>query len=222
MHAPAHGQLYRVEHALAEQQPDDRQQHPRDRVGERDHLLAPDRVEQRPQDQRPEKIAERERQHVPADRLRRHAIEPAEHQRVGEEDRVVEKRLRRHQHQSEHRALADNRAGSRRSCARSACALPAAIRMRGHASRSLSISAVLDDAALDTGEYRVGIRRGGRAASASAGSPGIHRRSTRMPRPSTAPIPNAARHPNRAAAAPAATARPRRPRRAPRRPRSCR
>jgi hypothetical protein len=70
----------------------------------------PSVVEQPAEQQRSEKIAGRERQDVPSDLgWDRDAEEIGQHQREGEEDRVVEKRLRDHQHQSNHGTLAIGR-----------------------------------------------------------------------------------------------------------------
>jgi len=49
---------------------------------------------------RPEEVSGRERQQIPADMIGRDGVEVGEHQRIGEEDRVVEKRLRHHQAQA--------------------------------------------------------------------------------------------------------------------------
>jgi hypothetical protein len=48
----------------------------------------------RPRRSGPTEIAEREREEVEADALARHAVERAEDERIGEEERVVEERLR--------------------------------------------------------------------------------------------------------------------------------
>ena len=58
-----------------------------------------------PSSERPEDVADRERDQVERRVSRPDAEEVREHERVGEEDRVVEKRLAAHQGQSEHAAL---------------------------------------------------------------------------------------------------------------------
>ena len=86
--------------------PGGEERHPRGGVGHGDHGAPPHRVEQPPENQGPEKIADREREDVIADAFVGHAVEAREHQRIGEEDRVVEKGLRCHQHQAERAAAA--------------------------------------------------------------------------------------------------------------------
>ena len=71
------------------------------RVGQRDHRPAANRVEQPSEQNRPEKIPERERQQVPADLTCADPIEVGEDERVGEEDRIVEEGLRGHQRQAD-------------------------------------------------------------------------------------------------------------------------
>ena len=85
---------------MAEQYGGDGQQDAGYRVGRCDHHLASDRVEQVAEQQRPQHIAGGERQDVPADLIRRRAIEVGQDQRVSEENRVVEERLRHHQAQA--------------------------------------------------------------------------------------------------------------------------
>ena len=51
----------------------------------------------------PEEVAHRERQEIEPDVVRAHAVETAQDERVGEEDRVVRERLRRHERQAEDR-----------------------------------------------------------------------------------------------------------------------
>jgi hypothetical protein len=60
----------------------------------------------RPRRSGPTEIAEREREEVEADALARHAVERAEDERIGEEERVVEERLRHHQREAQQGALA--------------------------------------------------------------------------------------------------------------------
>ena len=68
--------------------------------------MRPTRIEQPAEQDRAEHVARRERQDVPADPIRRRLIEVGQDQRIGEEDRVIEKCLRRHQAQTHQRALA--------------------------------------------------------------------------------------------------------------------
>ena len=71
-----------------------------DRIGDGDHRTAPDGVEQPPEKHRPEKVSGGERQQVPTDMIGADAVEIGQHQRVGEEDGVVEEGLCRHQRQT--------------------------------------------------------------------------------------------------------------------------
>ena len=93
----------RAERADRKQIARQRQQHARDAIGERDHRAPSQRIEQPAEQQRSEKIAGRKRQNVPADLVRGDAEEIGQHQREGEEDRVVEERLRCHQRQADQR-----------------------------------------------------------------------------------------------------------------------
>ena len=86
-----------------------RQQHARHAVSERNHGAASQRVEQAAEQQGPKKISGRERQNVPANLVGGDPEEIRQHQRKGEEDRVVEERLRDHQHEADQRALAIKR-----------------------------------------------------------------------------------------------------------------
>src|SRR5205823_7475256 len=61
-------------------------------------------IETTDQQQRPEKVGQRERHEIDADLLRRDVEEAPEHHRIGKEDRVVEERLRGHEDQSQRRA----------------------------------------------------------------------------------------------------------------------
>ena len=76
----------------------------RQRIGRRHHPAPPEAIEQRAEQQRSEHVAGRERQDVQADARRLDAVEAGQHQRVGEEDRVVEERLRDHQREDQHAA----------------------------------------------------------------------------------------------------------------------
>ena len=98
---PAHGQGRRGDDLLLERPPAQRQQHPRHPVGRGDHGFAAERVEQPSEQHRTEEVAGGEGQDVPADPVRRHLVEVDQDQRVGEEDRVVEERLRRHQREAD-------------------------------------------------------------------------------------------------------------------------
>ena len=93
-----------VEHTRVEQERRDGQEQPGQHVGARDHLPAADRVEQVPDRERPGEVADGERDEEDRRGRRRDAVELAQHQRVGEEDRVVEERLGDHQRRAEHRA----------------------------------------------------------------------------------------------------------------------
>ena len=202
---------------LAEQIADDRQQHARDRVGEGDHRLAPDRVEQRPEQQRPGEIAEREGQDVPADRRRRHLVEPGQHQRIGKEDRVVEKRLRRPSARGRARRGAGIRAPPPAPCA--------TIELRDEtASRILSFGGgrrCALDALLDLADHRFGLvepvvqHQPARAFR----NPAAQKQDRQARAPRRCRTRRAS--PNRAAARRASGTRPRRARPAPRRSRSC-
>src|SRR6195256_3461500 len=70
-----------------------------DRIGRGDHGLAPDRVEKSTEHQGAEEIPGREGEQVPPDMVAGHAVEVGQDQRIGEENRVVEEGLRRHQGQ---------------------------------------------------------------------------------------------------------------------------
>src|SRR6185312_9312687 len=65
----------------------------------------PDSVEQMAQQQRPQHIAQRERQQIQPHRLRRDAVELRQDQCVGKEDGVVAERLRRHQRNTQNSAF---------------------------------------------------------------------------------------------------------------------
>ena len=89
----------RIEEALHERQAGQRERDARQRIGRRDHAAPAHAVEEGAQQQRPEHVAHREGQDEEADLLGIDAVEARQHQRIGEEDRVVEKRLRDHQRQ---------------------------------------------------------------------------------------------------------------------------
>ena len=61
-------------------------------------------IEEPAQRQRSDEVTDRERQQVQAYSIAGHRIEAAQHECVRKEDGVVQERLRRHQHQAEHRA----------------------------------------------------------------------------------------------------------------------
>ena len=82
---------------MGEQGAAHQQRQARQRIGRSDHDAAAERVEETAEQERAEKIAEREWQDVPADLVGTHCIEFRQHQRVGEEDGVVEEGLRGHQ-----------------------------------------------------------------------------------------------------------------------------
>ena len=222
MPRPAQGQLSSIERAFAKEIADDRQQHARDRIGRGDHRLASDAIEQRPEQQRTEKIADREGQDVPADRGRGHAVELGQNECVGEEDGVVEKRLRAHQHEAEHGALrivahdrqhhAHHRRargrGEANSAARRCRQLAHRRRARpGARSRSIDRFRLVEPGVQDQ------PARAFRDEAAQAS--GCRDRAPRRSRRRRA-------SPNPAAGCPAAERRWRPPRRAPRRSRSCR
>src|SRR5215831_19799481 len=56
-----------------------------------------------PKQQWPEHISKRERQKITTDVLLRHAVKPHQHERVREKDCVIEKCLRRHEHETKKR-----------------------------------------------------------------------------------------------------------------------
>jgi hypothetical protein len=103
-HAPGGGLRGGGPDVGPEQERRDDQQEPREDVGAGDHRLAPDGVEQPPEDQRPEEVADRERDDVVADARGLDVIERAEHERIGEEDGVVEERLADEERQADDRA----------------------------------------------------------------------------------------------------------------------
>src|SRR5262249_22682485 len=94
---PHDGLRGRVEDLGVEQDRRKGQQNARDDVGAGDHLLAAPGVKQRPQDQRPAQVADGKRQPIQRDLVRGHVVEVDQHQRVGEEDRVIQERLGDHQ-----------------------------------------------------------------------------------------------------------------------------
>jgi hypothetical protein len=57
-------------------------------------LSAPNDVEEVSDEERPEHIAEREGEQIKAGLLRSHPVKAHQHQRIGEEDGIVEKGLR--------------------------------------------------------------------------------------------------------------------------------
>ncbi len=97
-----------VEYLLLEQVTADCQQDARERIRAADHHPAANHIEQPPQQQRATEVAQSKRQDVPADTLRRHVIEVGQHQRIGKENRVIEKCLRCEQGQADQCALAMN------------------------------------------------------------------------------------------------------------------
>ena len=94
---PAGGQRLRREQVLAEQIAGQGEQDARHGIGQRDHDLAADGVEQTAEQDRSEHVARGKRQDVPAHLIGRRAVEIGQDQRVGEEDGVVEEGLCRHQ-----------------------------------------------------------------------------------------------------------------------------
>ncbi len=102
-HHPGDGLLGGVDHLLLEQVAAETEQDPGNQVGAADHDAPTDHVEQPAEQQRPAEVAEGEGQQVPADVGGRHVVEVGEHQGIGEEDRVVEKRLGGQQGQTDER-----------------------------------------------------------------------------------------------------------------------
>ena len=96
-HRPAQRLGDRVQRARLEQLRGDDQQHAGEQVGAGDHLAAADRVEQPPDGQRAEQVPGAERHEVVGGVLGRDVEEVQQDQPVGEEDRVVQERLRDHQ-----------------------------------------------------------------------------------------------------------------------------
>src|SRR5437879_11441969 len=70
-------------------------------ISRRDHLFATDRVEQMSEHDRAKHVAKRKRQKIAADSLFGYAVKPHQDERIGKKDRVVEKRLRQHQDETE-------------------------------------------------------------------------------------------------------------------------
>jgi hypothetical protein len=68
------------------------------------HRLAPDGVEQGSEQERPGEVADREGGDVPANGVGAHAVELVQHERVGEEDGVVDEGLADEQREPQHRA----------------------------------------------------------------------------------------------------------------------
>ena len=172
------------------------QHHRRGGVGGRDHRPPPDGVEQPADGERPEEIAGGEGHDVEADVLGRHVVEGGEHERVGEEDRVVEERLRDHEAEPEQRAPRDR---GRRACGRRRrCDVCGRTWMRHRALAAAAATAILSSRMTVASIWRT-------IASASSARPwmssqrglsGKRRRMKRIEKPSTAPRPNAKRQPS--------------------------
>ena len=140
------------------------------RVGRRDHTRRPTRIEQVP-----EQRAAREscRSQTAADRGRcaqRHVIEARKHQRIGKEDRVVEKRLRGDQHEAQQPSGARYCLNMISNTCRAPCACAGG--SRSIALRAGEPRAVLAlDARFDLGDGPLGTRADSRGSRASAGFP---------------------------------------------------
>src|SRR5258706_6828985 len=72
-------------------------------MGQRNHWLSPDRIEQRPKHKRTHHVGKCERQDIPAYIMRWHVVEFRQDERISEEDRVVEERLSSHQREANQR-----------------------------------------------------------------------------------------------------------------------
>ncbi len=94
----------RGEHVGVEEEGRDREHDRREGVAAADHLAPSDRVEERAEQQRPEQVAQGEGEEVDRRAGGGLVVEVLQHERVGEEDRVVEEALRDHQRRAEHRA----------------------------------------------------------------------------------------------------------------------
>ncbi len=103
-HRPADRLRGCVQRADAEEFRADGQQHTGQDVGAGDHLPAPDGIEQPAEGQRPEQVTDRERHEVVGGVGGLDMEEELEDQAVGEEDRVVQERLRDHQRGAQHGA----------------------------------------------------------------------------------------------------------------------
>src|ERR1700704_3589433 len=73
------------------------------RIRRRDDCLASDGIEKVSDREWAKRIPQGERQEIAADAFLGHAIKPHQHERVCKEDRVVEKRLRQHENETEQR-----------------------------------------------------------------------------------------------------------------------
>ena len=104
--APERGLGGGGEEAAHEQPAGDREEEARDRVGDGDHLPAADGVEEPAEEDRAEEVADGKRQDVEAHAIGRDAVEAAEDERVGEEDRVVGEGLRDHEREAQDRSAA--------------------------------------------------------------------------------------------------------------------
>lgn len=100
-HGPAGGLSGRGEKVGLKESAGEEKQCSAECVGEGDHLLAADRVEEMAEEDRAKDVADGEREDIVAGVRGRDAVEALEHQGVGEEDGVVEEGLRDHQGQAE-------------------------------------------------------------------------------------------------------------------------
>ncbi len=167
---------------------------PDKRIGERDHGRRPSVSNSRPSSSGPRKLPSANGRMYQPTSVRRDAVELGQHQRVGEEDRVVEERLRRHQRRGRPGALRGSvgterrrhpAAGCGRGCA-AANAAPSATggSRRRRARKRASIPATTASASVS----RPWI-------TSQRGLSGIHIRRRTRRAPSAAPMTKASRQP---------------------------
>jgi hypothetical protein len=90
---------------MLEEQPGDQQQHPGQQVGRGDHLLAPDRVEQRAEHQGTDQVPGGEGDRAVGRIAGGDAQKGGQHRRIAEQDRVVEEGLAHEQPEAQDRTL---------------------------------------------------------------------------------------------------------------------
>ena len=164
---PAGGQRLRREQVPAEQIAGQGEQDPRHSIGQRDHDLAADGVEQTAEQDRSEHVACGKRQDVPAHLIGRRAVEIGQDQRVGEEDGVVEEGLCRHQGEPDHGALGGRSRTTRGRLRQGACGRACAAERAapGH------VAAADDQHGPRCRARRPRLRRPSHGSSASGGFP---------------------------------------------------
>src|SRR6202522_1663812 len=96
---PSDRLAHRRQEILLEGDGDGDHEHAGEPIGQRDHDAAPKRVEQAPENDGTQEVAEREGQNIPANGVAADRVEFRQDERVGEKNGVVEERLRRHQRQ---------------------------------------------------------------------------------------------------------------------------